>query len=71
MLDLNRKPKKTQEELEYEALNGQYIEMFGEPYGLFVGTDSPTWAETIEDIKKCLETGKPQKPPEYEKGNLY
>lgn len=71
MLDLNRKPKKSQEELEFDALNDQYVKTFGTPFEFFVGTYSPSWAEAIEDIRKCLETGIPQKPPEYEKGNLY
>jgi len=70
MIDLNRKPKKSQQEQEFDALNSEYIKAFGEPYVFDIGFPA-SWDEVLEDIKNCLTTGKPQKKPKYEEDMTY
>ena len=71
MIDLNRKPEKSKEEIEFEELNKQYQEKFGKPFVFAVGMYAPTWKEALKDIQKCLSTGEIQRIPEYDKELLY
>ena len=71
MIDFNRKPQKSEQELEFEALNKQYEEKFGKPFCFSIGVYSPTWEETLKDIKKCLETGEEQVIPKYDNDFIY
>ena len=70
MPDLNRKPNKSREEQEFDALNSEYAKMFGEPYAFYEGF-SASWDEVLKDIKNCLATGKPQKAPDYDENCVY
>lgn len=71
MIDLNRKPEKSKEEIEFDELNKQYEEKFGKSYGFFIGMYTPSWEEALKDIKKCLESGEPQRMPDYDENYIY
>lgn len=71
MIDFSRKPTpKSAEEQEFDRLNAEYEEKFGEPYTLRVGFGA-SWAETLEDIRKRISANDPQSKPDYEPGNVY
>lgn len=71
MLNFDREPQKSAQEREFDELCEKYAEKFGEGYGLFIGMDSPNWPELLADIRRCIETGEPQKKPEYKAGYDY
>lgn len=72
MIDFSRKPTpRTEEEKLFDELSEKYAERFGVDYFFAIGDDSPTLAEAIEDIRKRIANNDPQKPPEYEPGNIY
>lgn len=71
MLDLNRKPEKSKEEIEFDRLNKQYEDLFGAPYAFFIGISGVSWTETLEDIQRCIDTETPQKKPEYDPNFTY
>ena len=61
-----RPVEKSPEEQEYERLCEQYEVRFGRSFGYSIGGYAPsTTAEAIEEVKKCLETGVPQKKEEW------
>lgn len=61
--------KKSKEEQEFDFLNEQYEQMFGEPYVFQIGYGG-SWEETLKDIRRCIETGKPQELHEYPSGTI-
>lgn len=72
MIDFDRPPTpKSAEETEFDELNERYTESFGQPYVFFTITDDNTWAETLAEIRRCLETGKRQPEPRYKRGQIY
>ena len=71
MLDLNRRPNKSEEEQRFDELNKTYEKLFGTSYAFFVGISGSSWAETLEDIQRCIDTGTPQKKPEYDPDFIY
>lgn len=71
MLDLNRKPQKTEDERRFDELNKKYEEMFGASYAFYIGISGSSWSETLEDIQRCIDTGTPQSKPEYDQNFIY
>lgn len=71
MIDFNMQPyPKSAEEQEFDNLNAQYTEKFGDPY-VFDFSVSMTWAEALADIRRRIAENDPQKPPEYKPGVNY
>ena len=71
MLDFNKAPiEKSAEERQFDELNVEYTDKFGFPYVFNIGFPQ-TWEETLSDIRNCIETGVPQKQPDYIDGNVY
>ena len=67
MIDFNRKPSpKSADEKAFDELNAKYAEKFGTPYVFSIGADGFTWAETLQDIRKRIETNDPQPKPDYD-----
>lgn len=62
--------KKTEEEMKLEAAMTEYLDCFGVPYVFNVGF-AMSIEETISDINKCINDGKPQTKPDYENGVDY
>lgn len=52
-----------------KALN-QYEQYFGERYFFYIGFEKSD-QEIIEEIEKCIKTGKRQKEPQYDEDKLY
>lgn len=72
MIDFNVKPReKSAEEKEFDKLNAEYTEKFGEPYTFRIGLDSYTWSETLTDIRKRIDNNDPQPKPDYEPDEDY
>ena len=72
MMNFSAEPaRKSEKEKLFDELNAQYTEKFGKPYFFAIGIGFSTWDETIEDIRKRIETGEPQPEPDYEPGNDY
>lgn len=68
-MDFNRKPSpKCAEEIEFEELNKQYEEKFGEPYFFQIGIDSGSWQETLKDIRQRIANNDLKKEAEYKEG---
>ena len=72
MIDFNVKPReKSKEEKEFDRLNEEYAEKFGEPYTFRIGLDSSTWEEVLVDVRKRIANNNPQPKPDYEPGLDY
>ncbi len=73
MIDFNKQPiLKSKEEAEFDDLCEKYYEMFGENYGFIIGSDFPrTLQEAIDEMKKCIETGKKRSLPKIKGINGY
>lgn len=67
---MNRKPLKTEQELEYDKLTAEYRKKFGKPWAEKWGF-GVSMAETIEHIRKCLEDNQEQVLEEYKDGVVY
>lgn len=52
-----------------EALKA-YEEYFGENYFFYMGYEK-TDQEIIEEIQKCIKTGRKQKEPRYDEDKIY
>lgn len=52
-----------------EALN-QYEQHFGKQYFFYIGFEKSD-QEIIDEIEKCIKTGKRQKEPRYDEDKLY
>lgn len=48
----------------------QYEQHFGERYFFYIGFEKSD-QEIIEEIEKCIKTGKRQKAPQYDEDKLY
>ena len=72
MIDFNRKPsQKSENETLFDKLNEEYQNKFGEPYVTCFGKNVMSWENMIADIRKCIETGKPQYITPYKEGVTY
>lgn len=71
MIDFSKTEEQSPRTKEFYKLKAQYLEKFGEPFVLDIGTYSPTWEEAIRDIKACIATGKPQVIPDYNPDYTY
>ena len=72
MIDFNKKPMaKCAEEIEFDRLNKQYEEKFGQPYFFQIGIDGGTWEETLADIRQRIANNDPKQEVEYEEGVIY
>lgn len=68
---VDRNPQRSPEEIEFDRLCREYYERFGKQYviQMFLGPDQ--WNEINVAIRKCLETGKPQKMESYTEELVY
>jgi 2-oxo-4-hydroxy-4-carboxy--5-ureidoimidazoline (OHCU) decarboxylase len=72
MVDFNRTPTpKSEAEQEFDKLNAEYTEKFGQPYFFDFAADSMTQEETLADIRRRIANNDPQKEPEYKPGVDY
>lgn len=72
MVDFNRKPsKKSADEESFDKLNAEYTEKFGTPYVFRIGFDGNSWAETLADVRRRIDTNDPQEKPKYTAGVDY
>ena len=72
MIDFNVKPtEKSANEKEFNRLNEEYEEKFGEPYAFSIGIDMLNWEETLADIRRRIAENDPQPIPDYQPGNIY
>ena len=73
MIDFNKEPiAKSKEETEFDDLCEKYYEVFGENYGFIIGAGFPrTLQDAIDEMKKCIETGKKQKTKALKGSNGY
>ena len=72
MIDFNRKlSPKCSEEIEFDKLNKQYEAKFGRPYVFYIGIDSGSWQEVLQDIRQRIENNEPREEPKYKKGLVY
>lgn len=72
MIDFDRKPSpKSEKEQAFDALNAEYTEKFGRGYVFDYAAEPMTWEETIADIRRRIDDGKPQPEPEYRKKVQY
>ena len=71
MIDFDMKPyPKSAEEQEFDRLNEQYTEKFGESY-VFDFSVSMTWEEALADIRRRIAENEPQQIPKYKPGANY
>ena len=68
---VDRNLRTSPEELEFDRLCREYYGKFGKQYviQMFLGPDQ--WNEINATIRKCLETGEPQKLNPYAEGLVY
>lgn len=73
MIDFKEKrnPVKSEKERLFDSLNAEYTAKFETPYVFDFAATPMTWDEAIEDIQRCITSGKPQSVPEYKPGVDY
>lgn len=67
----DREPNKTTEEQELDEVMDAYEEQYGEAYRIQFGLADSSIRETIDEIKRLIQTGEKQELKEYKEGMLY